>query len=125
MISEPKLLPCPFCGYPAFDDNPEGDIEGYRMLCSGLHVFSNATADICPFHTFSYASHADAALAWNNRAPAIAQTVQPVSNDEIEAAVLAEREACAILCEARYMGDNTREDMEARRCAAMIRARTK
>lgn len=55
---------------------------------------------------------------------AIAQTVQPISNDEIEAAVLAERSACAILCEARYMGDNNREDMEARRCAAMIRART-
>lgn len=56
---------------------------------------------------------------------AIAQTVQPVSNDEIEAAVFAERAACAILCEVRYMGDNTREDMEARRCATMIRARTK
>jgi hypothetical protein len=35
----------------------------------------------------------------------------------------AEREACAALCDARYMGDNNREDMEARRCAAAIRAR--
>ena len=35
----------------------------------------------------------------------------------------AEREACARVCEARYMGDNNREDMEARRCAAAIRAR--
>jgi len=35
----------------------------------------------------------------------------------------AEREACAKVCEARYMGDNNREDMEARRCAAAIRAR--
>lgn len=35
----------------------------------------------------------------------------------------AEREACAALCEARYMGDNNREDMEARRCAEAIRAR--
>ena len=35
----------------------------------------------------------------------------------------AEREACAQVCDARYMGDNTREDMEARRCAAAIRAR--
>jgi hypothetical protein len=34
-----------------------------------------------------------------------------------------EREACAKVCEARYMGDNNREDMEARRCAAAIRAR--
>jgi hypothetical protein len=35
-----------------------------------------------------------------------------------------EREACAKVCEARYMGDNNREDMEARRCAAAIRARS-
>ena len=34
-----------------------------------------------------------------------------------------EREMCAQVCEARYMGDNNREDMEARRCAAAIRAR--
>lgn len=36
----------------------------------------------------------------------------------------AEREACAKVCEARYMGDNNREDMEARRCSAAIRARS-
>jgi len=34
-----------------------------------------------------------------------------------------EREACAKVCEARYMGDNNREDMEAKRCAEAIRAR--
>lgn len=34
-----------------------------------------------------------------------------------------EREACAQICEARFMGDLNREDMEARRCAAAIRAR--
>lgn len=34
-----------------------------------------------------------------------------------------EREECAKVCELRYMGDNNREDMEARRCAAAIRAR--
>ena len=34
-----------------------------------------------------------------------------------------EREACAKVCESRFMGDLTREDMEARRCAAAIRAR--
>jgi hypothetical protein len=38
-------------------------------------------------------------------------------------AVEAEREACAQVCEARYMGDNNREDMEAKRCASAIRAR--
>lgn len=35
-----------------------------------------------------------------------------------------EREACAKVCESRYMGDNNREDMEARQCAAAIRARS-
>ena len=35
----------------------------------------------------------------------------------------AEREECAQVCEARFVGDLTREDMEARRCAAAIRAR--
>ena len=39
------------------------------------------------------------------------------------AAVRAEREECAKLCEARFVGDLNREDMEARRCAAAIRAR--
>jgi hypothetical protein len=32
-------------------------------------------------------------------------------------------EACAQVCDDRYTGDNNREDMEARRCAAAIRAR--
>lgn len=36
----------------------------------------------------------------------------------------AEREACAKVCEARYMGDNNREDIEARKCAEAIRARS-
>ena len=35
----------------------------------------------------------------------------------------AEREACALVCERRHVGDLTREDMEARRCAEAIRAR--
>jgi hypothetical protein len=42
---------------------------------------------------------------------------------EIQIEVEAEREACAKVCDARYMGDNNREDMEARRCAAAIRER--
>jgi hypothetical protein len=37
----------------------------------------------------------------------------------------AEREACAKVCEARVMGDNNREDEEAKRCAAAIRERNK
>lgn len=34
-----------------------------------------------------------------------------------------EREACAKVCESRFMGDLTREDMEAKRCAEAIRTR--
>ena len=40
----------------------------------------------------------------------------------VRTVLAAEREACANLCDARYMGDNNREDMEARSCAAAIRA---
>lgn len=36
----------------------------------------------------------------------------------------AEREACAQMCDARSLGDNNREDAEARRCARAIRARS-
>jgi hypothetical protein len=36
---------------------------------------------------------------------------------------LDEREACAKACDKRYMGDNNREDMETKRCAAAIRER--
>ena len=35
----------------------------------------------------------------------------------------AEREACAKVCDARVIGDHNREDQEAKRCAAAIRAR--
>ena len=34
-----------------------------------------------------------------------------------------EREACAKACDARVIGDHNREDQEAKRCAAAIRAR--
>ena len=34
-----------------------------------------------------------------------------------------EREACATVCDARVIGDHNREDQEAKRCAAAIRAR--
>ena len=48
----------------------------------------------------------------------------PVHFERFAALVAAaEREACAKVCEARVMGDNNREDQEAKRCAAAIRAR--
>ncbi len=60
----------------------------------------------------------------------VTDTAESLPADYVEAlaklcalAVAAEREECAKVCESRYMGDNNREDMEARRCAAAIRAR--
>ena len=47
----------------------------------------------------------------------------PSCRDAILRAREEEREACAQVCDRRYMGDNTREDMEARRCAEAIRAK--
>jgi hypothetical protein len=41
----------------------------------------------------------------------------------VNALLAAEREACAKVCDSRFIGDHNREDMEARRCAAAIRAR--
>jgi hypothetical protein len=55
-------------------------------------------------------------------------TWEPIGNiigplERFEALVrAAEREACAKVCDKRYMGDNNREDIEAKRCAAAIRA---
>lgn len=41
---------------------------------------------------------------------------------EADAAIALVLEEAAKVCDRRYMGDNNREDMEARRCAAAIRA---
>ena len=43
--------------------------------------------------------------------------------DKLQGAVLAEREACAKLCEEGIIGDNSRNDYERMNCAAVIRAR--
>ena len=42
--------------------------------------------------------------------------------DVVAAAIAVALEEAAKVCERRFMGDHTREDMEARRCAAAIRA---
>jgi hypothetical protein len=62
-----------------------------------------------------------------SRASAVDGSLWLLSESHLErfAALVAEREReqCAKVCEARYMGDNNREDEEAKRCAAAIRAR--
>jgi len=63
----------------------------------------------------------------SDKKPAWHNDFWTVTQQELERfAVLvaeAEREASAKVCDARYTGDNNREDIEARRCAAAIRAR--
>jgi hypothetical protein len=54
---------------------------------------------------------------------AFPQCIEAFAKLVAEAAASKEREACAKVCDARYMGDNSREDMEAKRCAKAIRAR--
>lgn len=55
----------------------------------------------------------------------IVDGVPVVTVAEAEAHIAAAKaqalEAAAKECEARYMGDNNREDMEAKRCASAIR----
>lgn len=47
----------------------------------------------------------------------------PVFMRFAERVAAAEREECAKLCDARVIGDHNREDAEAEKCAAAIRAR--
>ena len=68
--------------------------------------------------------HKDRAALWRHEAYKLGGTPLPWDVDVVIArAVAAEREECGKVCEARYMGDNSREDMEAKRCAAAIRSR--
>lgn len=55
---------------------------------------------------------------WSDYARAAIAVLRPALRAEV-------LEEAARVCERRYMGDNNREDMEARRCAAAIRALVK
>jgi len=66
----------------------------------------------------------DIALYDRARAINLPTIVVSMYGDRIKMLLAEEREACAKVCEARYMGDNNREDMEAKRCAEAIRARS-
>ncbi len=83
-----ELLDCPFCGSPAEDFNPDGDMEGYHMSCRGKFAFSDADASCCTVSTFRYATHDDAVVAWNRRANVAAQSTDapdaPKTGGEID-----------------------------------------
>ena len=60
---------------------------------------------------------------WQNRYLRLNDLMQARESQPNKPCCLAEREACAKVCEARVMGDHNREDEEAKRCAEDIRRR--
>jgi hypothetical protein len=65
--TEQKPLPCPFCGSPA-EPYPDGDMEGYSLMCTGDGALFGGGKSCCPMTTFGYATHDEAVAAWNQRA---------------------------------------------------------
>ena len=63
------------------------------------------------------------AAAVSREREAFAQHAIAVTRNAMANAAARERELCAQVCDARDMGDGSREDQEARRCAAAIRGR--
>lgn len=79
------LLPCPWCGGCAEIDETFGSVPGWAVSC--------ATDDCLGYKTFgSYARKADAAKAWNTRAPSPALSLA--------------QEACAQIAEAATRPDS-------------------
>lgn len=107
-----KLLPCPFCGAPADDFNPDGDMEGYTISCSGKGAVFGANHECCPMASFSFKTHADAIKAWNTRAQ------QPSAAQLAEAMEGIEPYLDAIICYASTQGEH-----EPNRLAAVFRQR--
>lgn len=61
------LKPCPFCGSKA-EPYPDGDMEGFGIMCTGEHALFGGKRSACPIASFAYASHEEAVAAWNTRA---------------------------------------------------------
>jgi len=108
-----ELLPCPFCGAPADDANPDGDMEGYSIRCSGKSAIFSADASCCPMHTFGYTKEEDAITAWNRR---------PEQPSEAAIRNAALEEAAAICEQQSELATTAPGSMRALSCADAIRA---
>ena len=86
-------------------------------------VTNDGAATLCVDEADARESAAEADIAFPRMAPHL--VTQLVSASQLAAAVADEREKCAQVCDRRVMGDNNREDSEARRCADAIRAGAK
>ena len=62
-----ELKPCPFCGSPA-EEYPDGDMEGYSVMCSGKFSLFDGEKSDCPLSTFGYKTQEASIEAWNRRA---------------------------------------------------------
>lgn len=86
-------------------------------------VTNDGAATLCVDEADAREAAAEADIAFPRMAPHL--VTQLVSASQLAAAVADEREKCALVCDRRVMGDNNREDSEARRCADAIRAGAK
>jgi len=73
-VVNPKtgLKACPFCAAEA-ERYPDGDMEGYSVMCSGWvkneeWSLKDNTRHVCPMGIFGYKSQEDADASWNTRA---------------------------------------------------------
>ena len=71
-MKDETLLPCPFCGSPA-EHYPDGDMEGYSIMCSHQK-------GPCNMWAFGYETPEEAERAWNTRdALQSGNSAQPVT----------------------------------------------
>ena len=104
--------------YFAYSDYPIKYIDGYE---AGFRNGQEHMLDQMYSRDAMWAERLAAAVARERKA--FAQHAIAVTRNAMANAAARERELCAQVCDARDMKDGSREDQEARRCAAAIRGR--
>jgi hypothetical protein len=92
-----------------------------NIFFRNIHFLENNHTELFRISRDGIWAHPDVPV--DETAHKVIEALDSYIKELVKKAVEAEREACAQLCESRFMGDLNREDMEARRCAAAIRAR--